>query len=168
MTMIDVIQLFDLLGFYSFFVVSGIIILTFYRRLALIFSYFVGFMVNFYINHWLKTWIQDPRPENPIPMLSVDDPKMYVGAEKYGFPSGHAQLVFYAISFLYFANKKITRPWIVCLFIGFLTIYQRLKYRRHTVEQLLAGTFIGIMTGWITMTMYTLEHYKPDTLRVSG
>jgi membrane-associated phospholipid phosphatase len=154
--MIDAILIFDLFGFYSFFVVSGIIFFTFYRRVALLFVYFIGFLVNFYTNHWLKTWIQDPRPENPIPMLSVDDPKMYVGAEKYGFPSGHAQLVFYAITFLYYANKKITRSWIVCLFIGLLTIYQRLKYRRHTMEQLLAGTLIGIITGWITMTVYTI------------
>ena len=154
--MIDIIQLFDLLGFYSFFVVSGIIFLTFYRRVALLFAYFIGFLVNYYINSWLKTWIQDPRPENPIPMVIVDDSSMYVGAEKYGFPSGHAQLVFYAITFLYFANKKITRTWIVCLFIGLITIYQRLKYRRHTVEQLLAGTLIGIITGWITMTIYTI------------
>jgi membrane-associated phospholipid phosphatase len=161
--MIDALLIFDLLGFYSFFVVSGIIFFTFYRRVALLFVYFIGFMINFYVNHWLKTWIQDPRPNNPISMVIVDDSSMYLGAEKYGFPSGHAQLVFYAISFLYFVNKKITRTWIVCLFMGFLTIYQRLKYRRHTIEQLLAGTLIGIITGWIILRCFqtlpvTVDH----------
>lgn len=154
------ILLVDLLGFYSFFIVSGIILLTFYRRVALIFSYFIGFVVNFYVNHRLKMWIQEPRPDNPIPMIPIDDPTMYIGPEKYGFPSGHAQLIFYAITFMYFANKKITRTWLVCLFIGFVTIYQRLKYRRHTVEQLMAGTLIGIITGWLTILLYTIirEH----------
>jgi membrane-associated phospholipid phosphatase len=95
-------------------------------------------------------------------MVIIDDSSMYVGAEQYGFPSGHAQLVFYAISFFYFANKKISRTWIICLLIGLLTIYQRLKYRRHTVEQLLAGTLIGIITGWITITIYTIIHEHKD------
>jgi membrane-associated phospholipid phosphatase len=152
----------DLVGFYSFNILSFVAVLTLYRRWAVLLVYVVGGVANLYLNWGLKALIRDPRPPNPLPMVlfPVDptqpvttDTYYYVGVERYGFPSGHAQLVFYALAFLYFVQHRITRVWTLCFLVGVLTLYQRLKYRRHTVEQLLAGVLVGSVTGWLTVEL---------------
>jgi len=152
----------DLIGFYSFNILSLVAMVTLYQRWALLLIYIVGGVANLYLNWGLKALIRDPRPPHPLPMIlfPVDpsrpvttDTHYYVGLEKYGFPSGHAQLVFYALAFLYFIQRRITRVWTLCLLVAILTLYQRLKYRRHTVEQLLAGVLVGTLTGWLTSEM---------------
>jgi membrane-associated phospholipid phosphatase len=72
----------------------------------------------------------------------MDEP--YDGSEKYGMPSGHAQSVFFSTTFLYLV--KGSPSWLIIeLFIVALSIYQRLKYRQHTLEQLFTGSAIGLL-----------------------
>ena len=147
----------DAVGFYSFILLSFMVLWKIYKRLPFVIMYILGAVTIIPVNHSLKSWFQDPRPAQPIPFelfsWNTENPKfdttMYTGAEQFGFPSGHAYLAFYAISFLYFVTKKIDNIWLISLTIGMITLYQRYKYRRHTIEQLAVGTILGIATGWL-------------------
>jgi membrane-associated phospholipid phosphatase len=57
-------------------------------------------------------------------------------------PSVHCGLSFYSVMFLWLVNKS-TNILILELTISLLTIYHRLKYKKHTLEQLIAGAILG-------------------------
>ena len=79
----------------------------------------------------------------------------YVGVEKYGMPSGHAQSCFFSMTFLYLV--KGSPAWLIFeLFIGIISLYQRFKYKQHTIEQLLAGSILGIFFAYFSFTLTKL------------
>jgi membrane-associated phospholipid phosphatase len=95
---------------------------------------------------------REPRPDNPIEFSSLEQ---YKNEERYGMPSGHAQSVFYSIVYLYSFYQSIS-VLLFTLFIGFTTLYQRWKYRRHTVNQLMVGSGVGSI---FALAIYSLEKY---------
>ena len=113
-----------------------------------------GFWLNLFINNELKLIIREPRPSNPVPY--IDPP--FTGAHIYGMPSGHAQVCFYNFAFLFllinwiikknawFYNTILSTSFVVCI----LTIFQRWKFRRHTIQQLAVGSLIGSFLGYGT------------------
>ena len=100
----------------------------------------------------LKNIIQQHRPNHGKKIMNEN----YEGVELYGMPSGHAQSVFFSLSFLYFV--KGSPSWLIIeLFISALTLYQRWKYRQHTSEQLFVGSIVGI--GFAYFTYWITKHY---------
>ena len=74
-------------------------------------------------------------------------------AHHYGMPSGHAQMAFFSIVFVYLTTKKkIVFLW-MCLF-GFITLYQRFNRKCHSISQLAGGAITGSIVSasiyWIT------------------
>jgi heme O synthase-like polyprenyltransferase len=66
----------------------------------------------------------------------------------YGMPSGHSASIGYSIIYLLMVNhNSIWLP--MSLFIGICTFYQRWKYKRHTIEQIIVGAISGGIIGWI-------------------
>jgi len=151
------LKLLDLVGFYGPFVIamstiSGLWYQTIYLR-----GYLVLFVLNSIVNKVLKQLTRDPRP--PGGKSIVDE--QYDGADKYGMPSGHAQSVWMSSVFLYLVNGSFGTA-LFHFFLIILTLYQRWKYKRHTTEQLLVGSFVGgvlavlcyhILTKFITGTI---------------
>jgi len=114
-------------------------------------AYTVIFTINVIFNRWLKTIFRQPRPPDGRRMLESET---YTGIEQYGMPSGHAQSVLFSTTFLYLVKKS--PGWLICnLFIVGLTVYQRWKYRQHTIEQISIGAAVGIIVGYIGYTMTT-------------
>ena len=109
-------------------------------------------MVNIYLNEFLKLIIIEPRPSNQIKYL---DDEYLTGSHVYGMPSGHAQNAFFFIVYLMLL-KGINTVTLISLFIGFITLYQRWKYRKHDVKQLSVGAIIGSVFGYF---MYHLTTY---------
>jgi membrane-associated phospholipid phosphatase len=65
-------------------------------------------------------------------------------------PSAHATLAAFSVIYFYLFLGKWTDPvFIVSMIIYGLTLYQRWKYRRHTILQLFAGTVLGVTVGVI-------------------
>lgn len=103
----------------------------------------VGFYANKESNRLLKLTFKEERPK---------ENKIHEGAEKYGFPSGHAQILFYPISFLICLlfnekNKHIKKVLGVTLFFIFGVYYHRWSTGAHTIRQLLAGSLFGTAIG---------------------
>jgi membrane-associated phospholipid phosphatase len=115
--------------------------------------FIVGFAGNEMANVYLKMWIKEPRPKDPVKFIDHNHLK---GAHEYGMPSGHAQIVSFAVTFLILTKRPL---WLILpsLFIFSLTLIQRWKYRRHTVEQLIVGSCIGSIFSY--SCFYLTESY---------
>ena len=76
-------------------------------------------------------------------------------------PSGHAQSVSFSLIYLYLVQKSI---WLLILntIILLLTVIQRWNYRKHTIEQLLIGTMVGIICAISSyyIVKYGIENNK--------
>ena len=114
----------------------------FYRKIYL-FSYLLGFGFNVIMNKMIKQTIQEPRPDGSQHIQFME---RFHGSEIYGMPSGHAQSVLYSAVFLYDAHTLI---FYFSLFISMVTLFQRYKYKRHTLTQLFVGSFIGAIFAFI-------------------
>jgi membrane-associated phospholipid phosphatase len=142
---------FDGIGFYGPIIIIVIISIALQKQQKYMLIYLGFIVINNYLNRWLKLIFLESRPSSPIPFSKNEN---YKNAEIYGMPSGHASAVGFSIVYL-FLVKGFGNWAIACMFIGVLTMYQRWKYRRHTVEQVAAGFITGSIFGWITYTLAT-------------
>lgn len=64
--------------------------------------YLIGFVMNFIFSYILKGIFKQPRPTDEQHLFAIE--KIYrknMSFERYGMPSGHAQMVFYSTGFIY-------------------------------------------------------------------
>jgi membrane-associated phospholipid phosphatase len=145
----------DTLGFFAPLILFGLTVGKLAARPPYLVSYVVGFFMNMALNSVAKLWIKEERPEGGRNLFSWEH---YSGPEKYGMPSLHAQSDMYSIVFL--SSTGSSPAWIIFgLFLYSLTLYQRWSYRRHTIQQLIAGTGLGATLAWIIygMTQFYLR-----------
>lgn len=114
----------------------------FYRKIYL-FGYVVGFGFNILINKFIKQIIKEPRPDGSRHIKFMEQ---FHGSEIYGMPSGHAQSVFYSAIFLYDAHILM---FYFSLFISLITLFQRYKFKRHTLTQLFVGSCLGALFAFV-------------------
>ena len=102
------------------------------------------------LNVILKNTIKAPRPDSDKdPQFANLKPtrENYMTIHKhYGMPSGHAQATVSELTFiaLYFKNPMLTA---FALAQTLLTLWQRYQTRRHSAEQLAAGSALGLLVG---------------------
>ena len=127
---------------------SAVLLINKYNLLTI---YLIGFLLNSFINIILKGIIKQPRPSEDKHLFNIwlnngmkTDRHWY---DRFGMPSGHTESVFYSTTFIFFAlqNRNIT---IMYLIISLNTFYQRVKYKNHTLSQVIIGAFIGIIIGY--------------------
>jgi membrane-associated phospholipid phosphatase len=130
-----------LVGFYGPIILGLVNAMFLWCRKMYLISYVICSALNLLVNSALKIIIKEPRPSVQI-YMNDHDIVPDSAPSKYGMPSGHAQSVGFSTTFLYLV---VHSPATLCvsLFICALTIYQRHKYRRHTIYQLVAGLTIG-------------------------
>jgi len=139
------------LGFFSELILVIIVSANIYTSYSDLIIFYIGLMLNSLFNQTLKPFFKSPRPSSPIKFLANE--KMIQGSNQYGFPSGHSQNVFFALTYLYFTIYEFY-PWIfIGGTIGIATIYERWAFRNHTVVQLLAGAFVGSLFAYVIILM---------------
>jgi membrane-associated phospholipid phosphatase len=131
---------------YSFFLL--------WNKHNLFFYYTIGVFMNSILNLILKGIIQEPRP--------IDDPKLFYLALKhgkhhifkdyipfniFGMPSGHAQSSIFSTVFIYLSLGKIN-ILVGYLIVSFITMIQRVVYKRHTILQVFVGAIVGGLFGY--------------------
>ena len=126
---------------------------------------------NLLINFFLKTTIQQPRPDtDDYRQLSHLEKILQNGAvrnKKYGMPSRHSQSIFFSTIFIWLSLKNI---WITAFYLAVdsITVYHRYLEKYHTIEQLLVGSFLGVLFGYSTFIisqknlMGTIKPRKDD------
>jgi membrane-associated phospholipid phosphatase len=138
----------DIIGFYGPFILFGTAIYFIIPYKQYIFYYIIFFFINGIVNVILKNIIRDPRPAG-FHKTHTYDMIEYKGIEYYGMPSGHSQSVFYTISYMWYVTHNIYLL-MIGLFIGLITLNQRYKTKKHTLEQLGVGAIIGTIIGYIS------------------
>jgi len=141
----ELIKSLDYIGYQGPIITSSITFLSLLGKPIYLFMFIIGSILNYSLNNEIKMMIKEPRPKNPLPFI---DDQLIKGSQIYGMPSGHAQIVSFAITFLILTKGSI---WLILpsLFIFSLTLIQRWKYRRHTVEQLIFGSFTGSFLSYV-------------------
>lgn len=153
-----IIKWLDTIGFLGPFILLGIGIWQLWYNRIYWFAYLVIFSMNSVINKVAKSILKQPRPHDGESIMNEN----YAGEEIYGMPSGHAQSVFSSLTFLYLV--KGSPAWLFGeLFIAGLTVYQRWKYRRHTVEQLGVGSVLGVVVAYVGYYV-TKQYLQENTL----
>lgn len=156
----DLIFFMDTIGFYGPLVIAVCVIVALMKMPTYIALYILFFWLNKELNKLLKLWFREERPSNPIPFSIVEK---YSGAQFYGMPSGHAQSAGFSVVFLSVLERYHSWWFYLVAAIMGLTCIQRWKYRRHTVEQIIAGLFFGGAFAWIVL--YVFDNYWSSHVR---
>jgi membrane-associated phospholipid phosphatase len=146
---------FDYIGYYGPIILLIATIILMMARTKVLILYITFFIINAYLNRVLKLLIREPRPIGNILFNNSENTKE---SEQYGMPSGHAQSVAFTTMFLYLFTKPPNMYLIMgAFFIGVITLYQRYKYKRHSVSQLLVGTTVGALVAALCNKIYTYK-----------
>ena len=155
------IKVLDFIGEFGPVILFVMTILLLRFKTNLLVYYCVGMLLKTIINALLKVIIQEPRP--------IEDPQLFnsilqynrshrfyyqMPYDRYGMPSGHASSVFYSTMFVHLAFRDI-RTTLFYLLISVLTMFQRVNNLYHSITQVIAGAFVGILVGWGTFYMAT-------------
>ena len=143
----------DFVGYYGPVILFT---LTFYfliERAPYLIVFTFGSIASIFLNHILKSTFREPRPQGQIQFIDHDH---LTGVQQYGLPSGHAQAAFFALAFLFFSGGPQSALYLM-FFICIMTLFQRWKFRRHTVKQLIIGSLIG--TAFAYILVYVTQYY---------
>jgi hypothetical protein len=148
-----ILLLFDYIGYYGPIITFMTTFYNVFEKHLYLLVFIIGSITNIGINEALKLAIREPRPEGQIYFIDSNE---LSGPHLYGMPSAHMQSCIFSVVYLYLVRGY---PYLllVSLFISALTFYQRWKYNRHTIKQLLIGSFIGGSYAWFLI--YILQHY---------
>jgi membrane-associated phospholipid phosphatase len=137
--------IFDVIGFNGPIIVTAVAIIQLLYRISYLIGFIVASILNENLNRLLKNIIKEERPKDG---KSFSNEK-YGGAHIYGMPSGHSQVVFFVITFLWLSTQSIPLLIFTC-FVAALTLVQRYRSKKHTIAQLAGGCAVGGIFGYIS------------------
>jgi membrane-associated phospholipid phosphatase len=121
------------------FISIGCLMFYMTKSLGHSFELFMGFYIfSMVLNHVVKQLLKQPRPRGGKTINKFDKADL----DRYGMPSGHANSVAFSLIFsiLYFRDIFIS---LIFALIAFLTVTQRLVYKKHSLKQIGCGAIIG-------------------------
>ena len=124
--------------------VTSILILHFKTKFLTIFL--IGSFVNALINYLLKGLIGQPRPGDETVELEKTYGKIF-DFNRFGMPSGHTQVAFFSMVFVYLATQDI-RVLAAYFLVSMMVIFQRVNYGHHYLTQTLVGAIVGGILAW--------------------
>ena len=107
-------------------------------------------ITSHFINIVIKNTLKHPRPDSDLndnfKNLTPTIDNYFSIHKNFGMPSGHAQAVMSELTFIALYFKKPVLTTFVAIQTG-LTLWQRYTTQRHSIEQLVVGSAIGIVVG---------------------
>jgi len=152
---IDILGI-DILDNIILFIFFFLSVYLLYDKTRLLLLFIFCYFLNMIINIILKGIFQQPRPNEDdrlfnLELLNIQRSKTKehtISYERYGMPSGHAQLAFFSTFYIYFALKD--NIWtIIYSLLSIFTLYQRVSYNYHTIFQVIIGSIIGMMCSFL-------------------
>jgi membrane-associated phospholipid phosphatase len=166
-----ILKMIDYIGFLGPYILLIISLFLLYKKKTLLVYYVFGYLIDILINAILKITLKQPRPKEHIPLFNATkahQPKL-LSFQQYGMPSGHAQDSLYSTFFIFFAlhGKQYNYIKLLYFILTINTCCQRVRYKNHTILQVLVGAIIGSVVGVITFYLATKKikgilHYKFD------
>jgi len=145
-------QMFDYIGFSApYFLIPITLFLILHKKMAVI-VFIVGYISNIILNVALKLCFQQSRSSNIQHSFALDFSDVYknaheLGPHEYGMPSGHAQSVWFITAFITMVLKNHTISFVYTV-ISICTMIQRVQYKNHTMNQVLAGMIVGSLFAY--------------------
>jgi len=146
----DISYVLDLIGYYGPYIQAIIVLIVINANTNIVFIYTLGLLLSNLFNNFLKETIKQDRPPNQV---HTDIENI---CHNYGMPSYHMQCSAFSIAFL-FCTTMSYRLLVITSTLGLLSFKQRHKFRRHTFLQLVVGTIVGAILGWITYLIIKLK-----------
>ena len=146
----DISYVLDLIGYYGPYIQAIIVLIVINANTNIVFIYTLGLLLSNLFNNFLKQTIKQDRPPNQV---HTDIENI---CHNYGMPSYHMQCSTFSIAFL-FCTTMSYRLLVITSTLGLLSFKQRHKFRRHTFLQLVVGTIVGAILGWITYLIIKLK-----------
>jgi len=158
----------DLIGYYGPIILGILTLFLLYSTKTYLVVYVFGFMLNIVVNNILKQIIKQPRPKGDLDIFNPSKKHNYSHnpIQVYGMPSGHSQMVLFSTTYTYLVFKNIPLT-LFYLLLTLNTIVQRVRYRNHTVMQVIVGSFVGALVAYVVYQYATNNlvgklNIKPD------
>jgi len=138
-------QFFTMFGDIQFWVGTALVSLVFLFTVPkqgrkhiswFIFLVLPAVIIGYMISYGLKVLFKVPRPCAGLPFCPTT----------YSFPSGHATVIFAAMTVLAFHYKNKSLGMFLFIF-GVLVVLSRLMMGVHNIEDVFVGSLIGIIIG---------------------
>ena len=120
------------------------------------------------MNNILKQIIKQPRPKGDLDIHNPTKKHSYSHnpIQLYGMPSGHSQMALFSTTYIYLVLKNIPVT-LFYLLLTLNTLVQRIRYRNHTVMQVIVGSIVGALVAYVSYTYATNNllgklNTKPD------
>lgn len=142
------------IGEYGPFILFFISLILLWSKESLFFYYIIGFFINIILNIFLKIVFEQPRPSVDIKLFEslkktrILNNKNIILLDMFGMPSGHTQMCFFSLTFIFLSLKKYNILF-GYLLISILTMYQRVNNNYHTLLQIFFGAIFGCLLGYI-------------------
>jgi len=145
-------NIFDYLGYFGPHILLVVSIFLLRDKNTLLYIYLIGIFSSSIINYILKGLIKAPRPSDDVRVFNMELNNELIsgrrmGFDRFGMPSAHAQSVFFSLVFIYLSLKN-TKIALFYLFICLVTIYQRVKYKHHSILQVVIGSVVGSLISF--------------------
>ena len=127
---------------------AGVSVYLLWGKNNLLFYYIVGMFLNTIINVVLKCIIQQPRPSIDANHFNLALRHFKQSIFKngipdiFGMPSGHTQSIVFSTIFIFLSFKK-TNILLFYSIISLITMWQRVHYNFHTLNQVIVGLIVG-------------------------
>ena len=125
----------------------------------LLFYYILFFGISIILNVVLKGLIQQQRPciDRETFQLMMRNKERYIKKngvpyDIFGMPSGHSQSVVFSTIFIYLSLRDFN-ILLFYILISLITLFQRVINNHHTILQVVLGSFVGIVLGYIGYIM---------------
>ena len=125
-----------------------------YTKSNYLIVFLIGSVVNVLINYVLKGAIAQPRPNDHTTELERKYRKI-LNYDRYGMPSGHAQMVLFSTIFVYLATHDV-RVFVCYFIMSLLTVYQRIHFEYHYLSQTIVGGILGGLIAWTFFSYGTM------------
>lgn len=139
----------DHVGFNGPIILFSLALVLLRHKRKMLFIYIIGSVINVIVNYLLKMIIKEPRPvEDNINLEWTQINEKRENTDKYGMPSGHAQITWFSTIFVFLVLKDF--KWLLFFMaISLNTVFQRFKYNNHTLLQLIVGSIVGLTLGYL-------------------
>lgn len=157
----------DFIGYFGPQLLFFLTLYLLYSTKTYFFVYIVAIFFNSLLNFIIKAIVKQPRPKEDLDVFNPEkkhSPR--IASDIYGMPSGHSQHVFLSTTYIYLVLRNTSLTLFYFIF-SLLTLIQRVRYRNHTIKQVIVGGFIGVFLAYIAYTYATNNlvgklHLKPD------
>jgi membrane-associated phospholipid phosphatase len=150
----------DYHGFFGPQMMAIVVTMALWARIKLLMFYYLFCVLDWqWLNVQLKMYFKQPRP---VGYNSDNSPtaqyETFSRGHNYGMPSGHASITVYSLTFLLLCAPALTPYSVVGMVIVAITLFQRFANKRHTAEQLMAGSaegfFLANIAYWVASSVY--------------